>query len=1346
MQLNKISIAFLASTLIVGCLGIAQADDTDIYLLPSNISRDDSPNVLVIFDNSASMDHGSVLTPATFESSTIYPGALGNEFNNTSVSAGDPADYVYWCTNDSPVTCSQFDENLSAASVAAQRVEVAAVYGTPAPGGGCESAMTSLAMGGGSTGIYIDSIVGWKENTNNGKGKWDDLQDLTATPDATNHLECQSDVPADPSAGADFANNGNSLNYTQRYTNNANKALDWSAFRTVTLYSANFLNYLTDPSATLSATPRMTVAKDAVKTMIDSVRNVRFGLMVFNKDDALESNTAGNHGGRVLMGIDTMDDARRTAMKGLVDQLSGHPDADNPFDPHCDPVDPLCTGTPEAEDANENETGANRSPLVETLWEGMQYLGSENIVFGDNQFPVDPDTANPPASPNFFDDEAVTIPAYNTPFNINCQQAFVIIVTDGEPQMDSAADGDIGGLSANPSDDGQDIESDDENNGLLDELAGYMFNNDLVDDAVQDGIQRARVYTVGIGVTDPAAITLLTETADQGHGLFVDATNINTAVSALQGAVNDVTASTSSFVAPTLSVNAFNKLFNRDEVYFALFKPDSTIRWNGNIKKFKLCNAQQDDDGTCDFGEVIDANDDPAIDPATGRIFDTAQDLWGSGPSGDEITAGGTGENIPLPADRNVYAFADDYANLTFPVNLTTFPVETDAANSPLYADIDPASSGDPTILGLAAAATQGEVDDLTNWMLSQDSYDENNDGDTTDQRWSFASPLHGQPVAVTYGFKAAIDADNDGELDPPEPVVKLFVGTNDGLIRMINDGTGAEEWAYIPREILADQNLLAQNGEISTSKYYGMDGTPSFWINDQNSNGIIEPNGDDGAVGGGDDEFVYMYIGMRRGGKRIYAFDVTPSGILTDDTTGQIAPKLLWAIDGDTDADYAGLGQTWSRIQVTSIRFRCNGQACDDGDASTDDSEARTVLIFGAGYDNNQDNTINDPAGTGPDSIGNGIYIVDPEDGSRILWISNTGSGADVELADMDFSIPSDLALVDGNVDGDDDRIYVGDTGGQLWRVDLGEQVDVNNAGGTAGARLADFACTDGTRPDCTGANGTDVQDRRKFFYPPDVTFVRDSVFTDPDADAHLYDLVTVATGDRADPTDKFTEADIVAPVEAVHNRIYAIRDFVPNDIVNANYPLCITGTPGSLSSCGGPITEGDLLDVTTTQNVTASALFQREGWFIGLQEGSPIATPAGNSTWIGEKSLASTLIFANILFATTFVPANDLTAQQTCSKDEGLGRVFALNLFNGEAALTDVFNAFEATTGFDPLTISVSDRAATIGGGIPSEVTIVIREGGVTGLVGISGGTASPPVNPSGVPQFDTFWQQTR
>ena len=39
-----------------------------------------------------------------------------------------------------------------------------------------------------------------------------------------------------------------------------------------------------------------------------------------------------------------------------------------------------------------------------------------------------------------------------------------------------------------------------------------------------------------------------------------------------------------------------------------------------------------------------------------------------------------------------------------------------------------------------------------------------------------------------------------------------------------------------------------------------------------------------------------------------------------------------------------------------------------------------------------------------------------------------------------MKYSIPSDVAALDRDRDGYVDRIYVGDTGGNIWRVDVGD------------------------------------------------------------------------------------------------------------------------------------------------------------------------------------------------------------------------------------------------------------------------------------------------------------------
>ena len=38
-----------------------------------------------------------------------------------------------------------------------------------------------------------------------------------------------------------------------------------------------------------------------------------------------------------------------------------------------------------------------------------------------------------------------------------------------------------------------------------------------------------------------------------------------------------------------------------------------------------------------------------------------------------------------------------------------------------------------------------------------------------------------------------------------------------------------------------------------------------------------------------------------------------------------------------------------------------------------------------------------------------------------------------------MKYSIPSDITRLDSDGDGKVDRLYVGDTGGRVWRFDIG-------------------------------------------------------------------------------------------------------------------------------------------------------------------------------------------------------------------------------------------------------------------------------------------------------------------
>ncbi len=1262
---NSQPIKSLLCTLLIGTLiglqGIARVDakDTDIYLQAPTVARDDSPNVLIILDNSGSMDTVLSSTRPAYDSSIDY--CTGNLDTLTGISganAGKPSGCssisgrIYWSFTGSPPSNSSSDWFTSSKNK-------------------CLNSTTSLS----SAGYYGSTkIARWD---NSGSKNWRTLNGKSDS--SITYVDCQADGTTKGLTSGDgqFPRDSN----TVAYTSTTSQAFSWSSYSgndTPTLYSPNYLNYWNN-SALLVTKTRLSVAKDAVNSLIDANPSIRFGLMVFNADNTLPD------GGRVIMRIDTMDSARRTTMKNIVNSL----------------------------------TADTYTPLAETMWEAYRYYGGLSVSYGNpspTQSPHQDSCAQNVSNSacdngGRYDAIAAGNSAYNTgtylsPFKYGCQTAYIIYVTDGDPTNDTAANGStkITGLSGLSSCDGS---------SCLDDLSDWMHNHDVYSGIA--GKQVVNTYTIGFGGGISASgLALLQSTATRGGGQYYTADDSDQLTSALQSTLTNILSVNTSFVAPSLSINAFNKLYDRDEVYFSLFKPTSAVAWNGNIKRFKLCNTSDVSTYGCSFGEVIDYLGASAVDSTTSKIKDTAKSYWQLNTSslvsdGSTVTAGGAGAHITQDSKvpRALYTYRGSYSGLSSSAPATPVAITSTAGNTVYDAAIN-----DPTILGLpdtsGSASTTNATDttavaNLIKWMRGQDAYDEDGDANVTETRsWNFADPLHSRPVAITFG------AELTGTIpDPTKPITKLFVGSNDGTIRILNASTGDEEWAFIPNELLNQQFNLAVNTD--GDHIYGLDDSPVFWINDINNDGIIDP-----AAG----DFVYMYTGMRRGGRNIYAFNVTPpSKLTTQDGSVIISPKLMWVIKGGT-GNFVQLGQTWSRPKLTRIRFSCVSPECDDGNSTTNDSASRMVLIFGGGYDEGtQDTSI--PAG--PDSYGNAIYIVDPKTGSRIWWASSDSS-ATLPLSKMQYSIPSELATMDTNGDGYTDRIYVGDVSGQVWRIDLSATMSDISNGGSSGYVFADVGCTGSTRSTTPNpCSATTDQNRRKFFYPPDVSQVDDSNYST----SSYYDLVSIASGDREDPLDLLTTNKTTAE-EAVHNRIYAFRDY--------DYK---TGAPASTPAA---ISETDMYDATSNllSTLTGASLTSEiatfkntKGWYINLKESSAITLTNGiTSQWVGEKSLAKTVIYAGTLYVTTFVPANDSTALTTCQANEGEARYYALNYLTGSAV-------------YDLDGDGTLDRSASVGGGIPSEVVIVIRDDGVTGLVGASGGASMTKVK-SSLSIFKTYWYE--
>ncbi|EIJ43886.1 Tfp pilus assembly protein, tip-associated adhesin PilY1 [Beggiatoa alba B18LD] len=685
------------------------------------------------------------------------------------------------------------------------------------------------------------------------------------------------------------------------------------------------------------------------------------------------------------------------------------------------------------------------------------------------------------------------------------------------------------------------------------------------------------------------AIAYLYELAKQGGGDFYYTQSVESLLNAFRTIVAGAVTESATFAAPSISVSSFNRLYHRNEVYFASFKPQRTHRWAGNVKKYLIC---EDSSTGCSPGELLDANGQRAAcdsnyetddssdanciryeEFAPGNIKSTASSFWGKNTctkgncttgDGNVVTKGGAGVMVPSYSTRNIGTCLAD--SCTSMVSITDSSV-------------------------VSALATANTLDNasaslLADWIRGKDVKDEDSNTVTDENRWAFADPLHSSPTSVTFGTASKY-------------YTKLFVGTNDGLIHMINAEDGKEEWAFLPKELFGIQNALMLNKE-SLSRIYGVDSTAQFWINDNNQNGVIETASGD---------FVRMYIGMRRGGKNIYAFDLSYDG------NGTVTPKLIWTIKGGT-GDFSELAYTWSAPKVTAVNF---------GD------KILVTLIFGGGFPGDVEGESN--------SGGNAIFIVNAKTG-KLIWKGgstivnkpytgySTASG--LNIPKMIYGIPSEISFMDSTGDNTTDRLYVGDLGGQVWRLDLSSFKDTAIKQPIVGllAILSDV---------------TDEKNARKFFYAPDVARVPtpDERFADA-----AFDAVTIGTGNRPNPLGR-----------SIQDQFYVLRDnattyesFRDARESDGTFKTCASTPTASVASdkkfC--TITQTNLFDVTTDvigtkytgDNETAiqselDALQNGRGWFINFNYDN------------GEKTLASPVVLDSKVYFTTYSPPFDPEAE---------------------------------------------------------------------------------------------------
>ena len=1169
-RLNKTAIG-----LVLGCYAVAPvfADDIEIYTDANLVGALAQPNVMFIMDSSLSM-------AATLPAEDAY------DYTVTYDLAGgyDPA-LIYYA-DDGSIPATNGDsfnraENHCDHSLKDYKDGVPVV-----------DLATGLSLGPlYSVGLYSGQLTQFDLSAN--KLVW---RDLKANTDG-DPVECLQDqgIHGSNSGGGKYIANGpdTTTGWVAAEVKTVAAALWANNDLNFTMFAGNYLNYLVDPAVGISDVSLFDQLKNAIAIIVASASNINIGLMQYDQTwEVVDGVDVGAEGGAVMYPALDVNEGRADFYSRLKTMATG-----------------------------------SDAVVSETYFEALQYFGGKEIVYGDLASPSNQTGTKENSNPKF----------YETPITEYCQKNYIIVVSNGLAQYDyldtdkrSMLEGfDVGSCDTGAyppvfafdtnwdafNSDGSTIDN------CLDEMAGWALVNDVAtrEFDAHEGDQNITTYTVGFAFPAIASQQLLDgeqllrDTAAKGGGRFVSADNEADLVRVLGELLSEILKVNATFSSPAVSVNAFNRATNLEDLYFTLFKPTDGEHWEGNLKKFKL----EFDADNLPF--VADSNSNPAIDVATGFFKDASVSYWtaaADAPDGAETAKGGAASKMALP--RKVYTFTGSYAGTTGVLtpsdsNLISASNSLNFANTSITDAMLGGVSLYPNVtinvMGLAVEAEYRGA--LLLWSSGYDVKNSDGNSNPFDARREMGDPLHAEPALVQYGMTAGDDPD-----------LVAYVATNDGYLHAFDSITGNENFAFVPQEMLPKlQNIFDDTG--INGKAYGLDGNVVSWINDANRDGTIS----------GADEHVYLYFGMRRGGRYLYSMDVTD----------RTSPKLRWVIEGGT-GDYAELGQTWSAPNVERISMG---------------GVERTVLIFGAGYDTAQDTLLT----RGVDSVGRGIMIVDAETG-ELLWRAGSDGTADLQLTDMKYSIPARIKPIDIDGDGYVDRLFTGDMGGQLWRIDIDNDASSATSVSATGGRIADLA-VDGS-----------VNDNRRFYNSPDAALIIE--------EGHApYVSIVAASGYRAHPLQTDT-----------HDRAYMIRDY---DVYKVPATYTTLTEADLFDTTDNTIGEGAAVDV----EIAKTDLSDAKGWYITFNE--------MDGSFVGEKALSEPLILNGVAIFTTFIPAAAGLSDNSCKANDGTGAIYFVNVVDGTPT--------DDKTG-DTVKTREDRRVLLARGGIPPTPRVIITKDGIPTL----------------------------
>lgn len=635
-------------------------------------------------------------------------------------------------------------------------------------------------------------------------------------------------------------------------------------------------------------------------------------------------------------------------------------------------------------------------------------------------------------------------------------------------------------------------------NRYADEFTDFLYKTDV---SSQTGQQNITTYTIDVykNQQDLNQTALMMNMAKYGGGKYYAASDLTQLGKAFDSIFAEIQSVNSVFASSSLpvSVNAQGTYLN--QVFMGMFRPDTTgaPRWFGNLKQYQFSI----------FGSNLrladfDATPKEAISASTGFITDCAISAWttdtanywqynpnsagicnaatkfSDAPDGAVVEKGGAAQRLRGVSGTTT---STQYSNRALKT--------CNASNCNSLTNFDTSNSN----------VTASLSTDLINWVRGQDVDNENNTSTYPNTVTNEVRPsvhggvVHSQPAVVDYGGTTGVVS---------------FYGADDGVFHALNGNKastdGNELWGFIAPESYSRLSRLKTNAPVIKYPSFSSTISPTPLPKDyffDGSTGVFQSSGR-----------VWIYPTMRRGGRAIYAFDVsTPS-----------APSLKWRAgcytnDTTTDSSCAGgwaaIGQTWSKPQVAYLNGYVDGS-----------NNPKPVLVFGGGYDTCEDTDSQTRCTSAPRKGAN-------------IWFVDADTGTLIRTYPTNYSVPGDITLIK-DLSGNVTYAYAADTGGYVYRI---------NVGTYNGTTFGSSWTSNSSAANITIASLSETNQARKFFFGPDVVVYPG------------FNTINIGSGDREHPLVSNYACNNFAG-SSIKNQFYILKDRPPA------YPSSVI-TPSSLT-----------------------------------------------------------------------------------------------------------------------------------------------------------------------------------